>query len=65
MRVSPKKMKALAHTVVGLVPQDAVSRLMLIAGKRESILAKVIKGAIAKEIVDRFPTVGKIASIIV
>lgn len=47
MRISPKKMKALAHTVVGLDPKDAVTRLLLLAGKKEAILAKVIKGAIA------------------
>lgn len=45
IHISPKKMKALGRSVVGLAPNDAIDRLNLTSGKGARLLMKVIKSA--------------------
>lgn len=47
LHISPKKIKALGHVLVGLAPVDAINRLTLQRGKREKLLLSAIKSAAA------------------
>lgn len=47
LHISPKKIKALGHVLVGLSPVDAINRLTLQRGKGEKLLLSAIKSALA------------------
>lgn len=47
LRISPKKIKALGKTVVGLTPKDAIDRLFFMTNKAAKLLAQVVKTAAA------------------
>lgn len=47
LRISPKKIKSLGGTVVGLDPSEAIERLLIVGSKGSRILAQVVKSALA------------------
>lgn len=47
LRLSPKKLKTIAHEVVGLPPNEAMSRLFFLGRKSGKLLAGAIKSAMA------------------
>lgn len=47
LRMSPKKIKGLGETVVGLDPSEAIERLLIAGNKGGRILARVVKSALA------------------
>lgn len=47
LRISPKKVRELAHAVVGLPPKQALDRLILLGTKRSRLLAGIIKSAVS------------------
>lgn len=47
LHVSPKKIKALGHILVGMKPVDAINRLTLQSGKGEKLLLSALKSSVA------------------
>lgn len=45
LRISPKKLKALSKVVIGLSPQNAIDRLLLVSDKAGKLMLSVIKSA--------------------
>lgn len=50
LRISPKKIKALAKKLVGLTPREAIDRLSLLGTKGAGLLVKSIESAKANAI---------------
>ncbi len=50
LRVSPKKLKGLVATVVGLSPRIAVERLEILGEKTAKLMIKVIKSALSNAV---------------
>lgn len=47
LRISPKKIKGIAKTIVGISPRKVIDSLMLNGDKAGRLLAKVVKSALA------------------